>query len=61
MNIMTETSSKWGNLYNIRFYLNGRRISKDKALQIFEKHKPEQISSERVPKFSGWRTKWRFK
>lgn len=56
--ILTETASKWGNMYKIRYYLDGRRISQAEADTIFEKQDPKQISSERVPEISGWRSKW---
>lgn len=56
--VLTETASKWGNLYKLRYYLDGRRIPDAEAQRLFDEHNPKQISSERVSHLSGWRSKW---
>lgn len=56
MKILTETASKWGNLYELRYYLDGQRIPNEEAHRLFDEHDPKQISSNRIT--SGWRTEW---
>ena len=59
MTILQETTSKWGNGYQLRYYLDGQRISQEEATRLFETSEPEQISNERVSEISGWRSRWK--
>jgi hypothetical protein len=54
--ILTETSSKWGNTYRHKYYLDGQRISDEEADRIFNNASPKQISSEKL--VTVWRSKW---
>ena len=61
MKILTEVASKWGNLYRLRYYLNGRRITKLEADRLFASRRRKMVVNERPIKASqtwDWRTKW---
>jgi hypothetical protein len=56
---LVETASKWGNLYRLRYYLNGRRISDAEMRRLIAANPDrKQVKSERVVKLAGWRTTW---
>lgn len=53
---LVETASKWGNGYNCRYYLNGRRITNTEAHRLFNDLPFQQVNSERL--VAGWRSTW---
>ena len=56
--ILQETASKRGNLYHMRYYLDGRRIPNSEAHRLFNLFEPKLKSSERVSSIAGWRSTW---
>lgn len=57
--ILIQTGSLWGNLYRLRHYIDGRRVSDAHWRQVYEGHglTPEQGKTTR--KTSGfWRKEW---
>lgn len=35
---LIETASRWGNMYNFRYYHDGRRISKDAWEELYNQN-----------------------
>ena len=58
---LVETASKWGNLYRLRYFLDGRRISDSDADEIIKTKERKKIKDEQVSSLAGWRTTWEIK
>lgn len=55
---LTETQSRWGNLYNRRFYIDGRRVTQAAFDSAYAKHRltAEHGEWRRTP--YGYRGDW---
>lgn len=59
---LTKTSSRWGNLYRFRFFIDGKRVSKNEFERIFSTTTESQRDEAHCSKATefGWRDDWEF-